>query len=157
MKKILFSTDKSLLSMLPLRLTAALVLFPHGAQKMLGWFGGYGFTGTMSFFTEVKHIPYPVALLVILIEFFGPLFLLLGLGTRLVAAAIIVNMTGIILSSHTQYGFFMNWFGTQQGEGFEYHLLFIGLMIPLLIAGGGKYSMDKRITGRKIMQTGTAN
>ncbi|MBN8676099.1 MAG: DoxX family protein [Chitinophagales bacterium] len=116
MKKILFSTDKSLLSMLLLRLTTALTLLPHGAQKMLGWFGGYGFTGTMSYFTEVKNIPYPVALLVILIEFFGPLFLIFGLGTRLVAVDIIVNMTGIILSSHTQYGFFMNWFGTQQGK-----------------------------------------
>lgn len=116
MKKILFSTDKSLLSMLLLRLTTALILLPHGAQKMLGWFGGYGFTGTMSYFTEVKNIPYPVALLVILIDFFGPLFLIFGLGTRLVAVDIIVNMTGIILSSHTQYGFFMNWFGTQQGK-----------------------------------------
>lgn len=145
MKKILFSTDRSLLSMLSVRLTAAFILFPHGAQKMLGWFAGYGFTGTMNYFTEVKHIPYPVSLLVIFIEFFGPLFLVLGLGTRLVALAIIADMTGIILSSHTQYGFFMNWFGTQQGEGFEYHLLFIGLMLPLLVAGGGKYSLDARI------------
>lgn len=145
MKKLLFSTNKSLISMLPLRWTAALILFPHGAQKMLGWFGGYGFTGTMHYFTEVKNIPYPFALLVIFIEFFGPLFLLLGWGTRLVAFGIIANMTGIILSSHLQYGFFMNWFGTQQGEGFEYHLLFIGLVLPLLIAGGGKYSLDARI------------
>lgn len=148
MKKILFDTGSSSVSLRAVRITAAFILFPHGAQKLLGWFGGYGYTGTMDFFTHVKHIPYIVGLLVILIEFFGPVFLLFGIGTRLIALAMIANMTGIILSSHTPYGFFMNWSGNQQGEGFEYHLLFIGLASVLLIGGGGKFSMDALIAGK---------
>jgi putative oxidoreductase len=148
MKNFLFNTQPSSASLLAARITMAAILFPHGAQKLLGWFGGYGFTGTMNFFTDVKHIPYPIALLVIIIEFFGSFALLLGAGTRLVALAIIADMTGIIFSSHTEYGFFINWFGNQQGEGFEYHLLFIGLAVVLLISGGGKYSADTWIGGK---------
>ena len=128
-----------------LRLTIGFILFPHGAQKVFGWFGGYGFEGTMSFFTSTMHIPWVIGILVILIEFIGSVFLIAGFATRIWAFAVITNMAGIIFSSHIQNGFFMNWFGNQAGEGIEYFLLVIGLSIALLINGSGKYSVDKLI------------
>lgn len=148
MKQLFLSTSSSY-SALIARVAAAIILFPHGAQKALGWFGGYGFSGTMHFFTEVKKLPYPVALLVIIIEFAGPFFLLAGAATRFWALLLIADMAGIILSSHTQFGFFMNWFGNQQGEGYEYHLLFITVSLVLLISGGGKISVDRWFTKNK--------
>ena len=126
-----------------LRLTIALVMLPHGAQKMLGIFGGYGFKATMNFFTESMKLPWPIAFLVIIIEFVGPISLLLGFGTRLWATALAIVMIGAVWTTSGQYGFFMNWYGNQAGEGFEYHLLVIGLCLSLLISGGGQYSIDR--------------
>jgi len=126
-----------------LRLTIAFIIFPHGAQKLVGWFGGHGFKGTMGFFTGSVHLPYIVGLSVILIEFFAPVLLLVGLGTRIATVGIIGLMIGIILTAHKQNGFFMNWGGDQKGEGFEYHLLVIGLAIALLIEGAGRLSLDR--------------
>ena len=140
----LFQTDDRWTGLV-LRLTLGLVMFPHGAQKMLGWYGGFGFSGTMRFFTETMHLPWIVALLVIVGEFFGSLGLIVGLLTRFTAASSIVIMLGAITTSHLQNGFFMNWFGKQQGEGYEYHLLVIGLGLALLIAGAGKWSVDRLI------------
>jgi len=137
----LFSTNTDIIGLV-LRLTAGLIIFPHGAQKMLGWFGGYGFTGTMGFFTGTVKLPYIVGLSVILLEFVGSLLLLVGFGTRIVALGFIGLMIGIILTSHLPNGFFMNWAGTQSGEGYEYHLLMIGLAAALLIEGAGRYSVD---------------
>lgn len=147
MKKI-FQTNESYAST-ALRIMLGLVLFPHGAQKMLGWFGGYGFTGTMNFFTETIHLPWIIGFLVIIIEFVGSLMLIAGIATRFVALAIIVNMIGIIFTSHIRHGFFINWFGIQKGEGYEYHLLVIGMALSLLIAGAGKLSVDFAIAGKK--------
>jgi len=149
MKKLLLQTDNANLAATIARLTLAIILFPHGAQKMLGWYGGYGFEGTMNFFTEVKNIPWIIGLAVIFIEFIGPFFLLAGVGTRIWALLIIADMAGIIFSSHTQYGFFINWFGNQPGEGFEYHLLVIGLALTSLVAGSGKLSVDSLLSGKK--------
>ena len=126
-----------------LRLTVGIVLFPHGAQKFLGWFGGYGFTGTMQFFTGTVGLPWLVGFLVIMLEFFGSLFLIVGFGSRVLAAAVIMLSVGIIFTSHVQYGFFINWFGNQKGEGYEYFLLLIGLSIALVFNGSGKLSADK--------------
>jgi putative oxidoreductase len=128
------------------RLTLAIILFPHGAQKMLGWFGGYGFSGTMNYFTGAAHLPWIIGLLVIIIEFFAPLFLAAGLAARLWALLVIADMIGIIFKSHLSNGFFMNWFGTQQGEGYEYHLLVIGLAIVVLLGGAGKWSADRKLS-----------
>ncbi len=128
-----------------LRLTIGLIIFPHGAQKMLGWFGGYGFNGTMGFFTGTAGLPYIVGLAVILLEFGGSLLLVAGLGTRVIALGFIGLMIGIILTSHLPNGFFMNWYGSQPGEGYEYHLLVIGLAVALLIEGAGRYSVDSVI------------
>lgn len=129
-----------------LRATLAVTMFPHGAQKVLGWFGGYGWSGTMNVFTEQMGLPTPIAALTILIEFVGPLLLLAGLGTRLVAVGFVAIMIGAIVTVHAEHGFFMNWYGAQQGEGFEYHLLVIGAALALLFAGGGRWSLDRRIT-----------
>jgi putative oxidoreductase len=117
-------------------------MFPHGAQKMLGWFGGYGFSGTMGFFTGTMHLPSPLAFLVIAAEFFGAIGLVLGAGTRIAALGITAVMMGAVVTSHLNFGFFMNWFGAQPGEGFEYHLLALGLSVPLMLRGGGLWAVD---------------
>lgn len=142
--KGLFDTDESW-SGLILRLTLGLVMFPHGAQKLLGWFGGFGFSGTMGFFTETMHLPWLIAFLIIIGEFFGSLGLLAGLLTRFSAASIGVIMLGAITLVHFPNGFFMNWFGKQQGEGYEYHLLVIGLAAALMVTGAGRWSADRMI------------
>ena len=140
----LFYTDNSWAGLI-LRLTLGLVMFPHGAQKLLGWYGGFGFSGTMGFFTETMHLPWIVAFLVIVGESFGSIALLLGLLTRFTAASFIVIMLGAVTTSHLPNGFFMNWFGKQQGEGYEYHLLVIGIGLALLMTGAGKWSVDRLI------------
>jgi putative oxidoreductase len=137
----LFRTDESW-SGLILRVSLGSVMFAHGAQKLLGWFGGYGFEGTMGFFTNVMQLPWIVAFLVIIGESIGSLGLIAGALTRFTAASFIVIMIGAITTSHLPYGFFMNWFGKQQGEGFEYHLLVIAMSVALLIMGAGKWSVD---------------
>ncbi len=145
--KAMFQTDESW-SGLILRLTLGLVMFPHGAQKLLGWYGGFGFDGTMGFFTGTMHLPWIIAFLVIIGEFFGSLGLLAGLLTRFSAASLAVIMVGAVATSHIPNGFFMNWFGKQQGEGYEYHLLVIGIAVALLVTGAGRWSIDREIAER---------
>ena len=127
------------------RLTLGIVLFPHGAQKMLGWFGGYGFTATLDAFTQQMNLPWLVACAVICIEFFGSIFLILGLASRLWSLAISGLFVGIIFTTHLQHGFFMNWYGNQAGEGYEYALLIIGIAMAVLINGSGKYALDRQL------------
>lgn len=134
---------------LVLRLTLAIVMFPHGAQKLLGWFGGAGFTGTMSFFTDTIGIPLAIGVLVVISEFFGSIALALGLFSRVAAAGVIAVMVGAVLTVHLPNGFFMNWSGAQAGEGFEYHLLAIGIALALIIKGSGAFSVD-RLLARKV-------
>ena len=138
---LLLKTDNSTAPLLA-RLALGLVMFPHGAQKALGWFGGYGFDGTMGHFTGAMHIPAVFAFLAIAAEFAGSLGLITGLLSRVSALGIGITMTVAIFMGHTANGFFMNWYGNQKGEGFEYHLLAIGLALVVLIAGGGKASVD---------------
>ena len=145
MKKLL-ATDVTNSYALIARLAVGITIFPHGAQKLLGWFGGYGFNGTMSFLTGQVHLPWIVGLLVILIEFFAPLFLIFGFATRIAALALIVNFLGVFFKVHIQNGFFMNWsMEPNKGEGFEFFILLFGLAIISLIAGGGKASVDAAI------------
>lgn len=139
----LLATDRGLAPFV-LRITLALVMFPHGAQKALGWFGGYGWSGTMGFLTDTVGMPALFAAGVILLELLGPLLLLAGAGTRLVALGFAGLMVGAIATVHAGHGFFMNWTGAQAGEGFEYHLLVIGLALALAFAGGGRWSADGR-------------
>jgi putative oxidoreductase len=135
-------TDPDNVGLLVQRVVLGFVMFPHGAQKLLGWFGGYGFDGTMEFFTSAMHLPSPIAFLVIMGEFFGALLLVAGLGTRFAASGITAIMLGAVLTTHLHVGFFMNWFGAQQGEGFEFHVLALALSIPLMVWGGGRYAAD---------------
>jgi len=128
-----------------LRVVLGVVFFAHGAQKMLGWFGGYGFSGTMGFFEHIG-MPPPVAFLVICTEFFGGLGLIVGLLTRIAALGIGVEMIGAIFMVHLPNGFFMNWMGNQKGEGFEYHLLAIAAAAALLLRGSGAFSVDGAVS-----------
>ena len=144
LKRSIFSANDSYAPLL-LRLAAGSVMLVHGSQKVLGAFGGYGFAGTMNFFTETMHLPWLIAFLVIAIEFFGAIALILGLTTRLAAFGITVVALGIVITSHIQYGFFMNWYGTQKGEGIEYFILYIAISASLIITGGGKFSVDRLI------------
>ena len=143
----LFETKASSLALV-LRFTLGGVMLPHGAQKLLGFFGGAGFSGTMTAFTEHMHLPAVVAFLVILAESFGSLGLILGFLTRVGAAGIGLVMLGATVLVHRPHGFFMNWFDKQGGEGFEYHLLAMGLALALLITGGGSASVDRVIATR---------
>lgn len=129
-------------ALLVVRLTLAIVLFPHGAQKLLGWFNGPGFDGSMYYFTQIVSIPAVLGILVILIEFFGALLLFLGAGTRIIAVGVIGLFLGI-MQLQIPYGFFVNWTGSQKGEGIEFSLLVIGMALALLLGGSGKFSVDK--------------
>ena len=142
----IFKTDGSATQAL-LRLTLAFVLLPHGAQHLLGWFGGYGFTATVNWMNTAVGIPVPAAVAGILIEFFGPLLLIAGLASRLTAFSLAVFMA-VAGSTHLQNGFFMNWFGTLPAgaEGFEYHLLVMGMAAAVAIGGSGAASVDRVIT-----------
>ena len=142
-----FATDDRWTGLI-LRLTLGLVMFPHGAQKLLGWFGGFGFDGTMGFFTQKMGLPWIIAFLVIMGEFFGSLTLIVGFFTRFVAASFVVIMVGAITTSHLAHGFFMNWSGQQQGEGYEYHLLVIGMSVALMLTGAGQLSVDRMVAQR---------
>jgi putative oxidoreductase len=130
-----------------LRLVAGVVFFAHGAQKMLGWFGGFGFKGTMGFFTQQMHIPALFAVLAIFAEFFGGIGLILGLLGRVAAFGITVNMCVAILMVHIPNGLFMNWYGNQKGEGFEYHLLAIAIGLAIMAKGSGAFSVDRALAG----------
>ncbi len=149
--KTFFHTDDSTTHLI-IRIVLGLVIFFHGGQKLLGWFGGHGFDGTMGFFTEKMGIPALIAFLVIIGESFGALGLITGFLTRLSAAGVACIMLGAIFMVHLPNGIFMNWAGQQAGEGFEYHLLAIGLAIPLIIYGGGRFSVDQ-IVEKKFLNT----
>ena len=142
MNKILATDSKNWTALIS-RLALGITLFPHGAQKLLGYFGGYGFSGTMGFFTNQLHLPYFLGILVIFFEFFGSLLLIFGFLTRLFALGFIGIYIGAIYLIHGANGFFMNW-GVQpnKGEGWEYFILLFGLAIISLISGGGKASID---------------
>jgi len=128
------------------RWTLALVIFPHGAQKLLGLFGGYGYSATMESLNTQMGLPSIVAFLVIMIEFFGSISLVLGFLSRFWAIALMGMFTGIIITTQLEHGFFMNWFGNQAGEGYEYSLLIIGLALSVVIDGSGKWSIDSLIS-----------
>jgi len=139
--KYLFQTNDKFSYWVP-RVILGCVILPHGAQKLFGWFGGFGFTNTMDYFTQTAGLPWIIGFLIIMGESLGSLGLIVGFFTRLSALGLILIMVGAITTVHIPNGFFMNWFGKNAGEGFEYHLLVIGMSIPLLISGGGKYSVD---------------
>jgi putative oxidoreductase len=136
---------------LVLRLTLAAVFFPHGVQKVLGWFGGYGLSGTWGFFTQKMGIPPILAALAIAAEFLGPIALFLGFLTRVAAFGIFCVMAAAVWLVHVKVGFFMNWFGTMPAgkEGFEFHLLAFALCFSVMVRGAGAVSVDRAIAGKR--------
>jgi putative oxidoreductase len=143
MKKVITQiaqTDERIAPLI-LRITLAVVLWPHGAQLLLGWFGGAGYASTIDYF-KGGGLPYIIAFLVIMIQFFGSLMVFVGLYTRIVAIAILIMFIGMIITAHWPIGFFMNWTGTLKGEGFEYHLLVIGICLSIILSGSGRLSLD---------------
>ncbi|MBY0471187.1 DoxX family protein [bacterium] len=131
------------------RVMLGLVMFPHGAQKMLGWCGGHGFSNTMNMFTQGMGVPALFAFLAIVAEFFGSIGLIVGLFSRIAAAGIASVMLVATLMVHRSNGFFMNWMGNQKGEGYEYHILAIALCIVIMCKGSGSYSLDP-IVAKKL-------
>lgn len=142
----LINTDDNWASLIA-RLVLGLVMLPHGLQKLLGLFGGAGFSGTMEFFTS-QGMPAVVAFLVIMGESFGALGLITGFIGRFCAFGIALIMLGAMFMVHLKAGFFMNWTGQQQGEGFEYHLLALGLSLIVLLKGAGAFSIDRLLSQR---------
>jgi putative oxidoreductase len=128
-----------------LRWILALVMLPHGAQKLLGWFGGYGFAGTMGYFTSLG-IPTFLGVLAIAAESIGAVALAAGLMTRVAALGMAANLATAAILVHLPNGFFMNWFGNQKGEGIEYFILGITLSILVAVRGGGRWSADRAIS-----------
>ncbi len=142
--KHIFATSQNTASFF-LRLMLGLVLFAHVAQNMTGWFGGGGFSSTMHYLTGTMGLAYIIAFLVICLQFFGSLLILIGLTTRVIALGILGMFMGMIVTVHYQHGFFMNWFGTSAGEGYEYHILVIGICSALIVLGGGALSVDRKV------------
>ena len=155
MRKLITTDDNPATTIL--RLMLGIVFFAHGAQKMLGWFGGYGFNGTMQFFTETMHIPAFFAFLAICAEFFGGLGLIFGFLTRIAAFGIAANMVVAVAMVHGHVGFFMNWSGTQKGEGFEYHLLVLAIAAFLIIKGGGAASVDRALSSSRGLNSAASH
>jgi putative oxidoreductase len=139
MFKKLVQTDSDVASLV-LRIMLGIVFIPHGLQKV------FGFSGTMDFFTAKLGIPAIFAFLAIMAEFLGSWGLITGLFTRVAAFGIAVNMVVAVYMLHWQNGFFMNWFGNQKGEGYEYHILVVAIALALMIKGGGKWSIDRALT-----------
>lgn len=149
-RKLLATPDDGLPTFL--RLALFVVFFPHGAQKMLGWFGGAGFGPTMATFMAAD-IPSVLAFLAITAEFIGSIALLLGFLTRVAAFGLACVMVVAITTTHWQNGFFMNWTNAQAGEGFEFHLLALALLLPVMFRGGGAASVDRSLS--QAMSRGT--
>jgi putative oxidoreductase len=144
LKKIIATSNDPLLTVL--RLTLGVIFLAHGAQQTLGLFGGYGFSATTNAFNNGMHIPAPLAFASIMAAFAGGMALILGFVSRLATLAIAVNMLVAIFMVHIQYGLFMNWFGAQKGEGYEYHLLAIAVALPIIVRGAGALSLDRLLT-----------
>ncbi len=131
-----------------LRVVLGLVILPHGLQKAFGLFGGYGWTGSMGYFTEQLHIPYALGALAIAAETLGGLGLVVGLLGRVAAAGVASVMAVAALLQHRANGFFMNWSGQQAGEGYEYHGLAFAVALAVVIRGSGARSLDRRLAER---------
>lgn len=148
----LLATDSSTTRLFQ-RVVLGAVILPHGLQKTLGWFGGYGFQGTLGYLTGPLGLPLPLALLVIAAETIGAAALIAGLASRVTALGVASVMIGAVVTTHLPYGFFMNWGGAQGGEGFEYHLLALALALPIVVAGGGAWSVDRWLTRQPVVRS----
>jgi putative oxidoreductase len=131
------------------RLALGLVMFPHGAQHVLGWFGGYGFAGTFAWMTGTLGFPAPLAALALVVELLAPMALVLGFAGRLAGLGIF-GLMATAATTHAANGFFMNWVGARPAgsEGFEYHLLAMALAAVVILAGSGAWSIDRLVSRR---------
>lgn len=143
------------------RIALGSMILAHGSQKMLGLFGGYGFSGTMNAMTTQMGIPAFFAFLAILAEFFGGLGLITGTLSRVAAFGVGTTMAVAMFKVHLANGFFMNWFGNQKGEGIEFFILALGLAAAVMIRGGGALSVDgfvsKWLASRTAKEPSPAN
>ena len=146
LSKIIRTGDDKVLTVL--RLALAIVVFPHGAQKVFGWFGGFGLAGTYGFLTQQMHIPAPLAILVFAAEFLAPIGLFIGFLSRIAAFGIAIDFAVALFMVHLPNGFFMNWSGQQKGEGIEFFFLAIGIAIAIMIGGSGAWSVDRLLTNK---------
>lgn len=153
MYRLLRTADDGVL--LLLRLALGVVMFPHGAQKVLGWFDGPGLAGSMGLLHGMMHIPIPFVVLAIAAEFLGSLGLMVGLLGRVAAFGIATEMLVAVLMVHMPNGFFMNWTGKQPGEGFEYHLLVIAIAVVIMIRGSGAFSLDGMLSANSRVSSAT--
>jgi putative oxidoreductase len=128
-----------------IRVALGVVMFAHGAQKALGWFGGPGPSGTIGFFDQALGVPAALTLLVIAAEFLGGLGLIVGALGRIAAAGVIAVMLGAVGLVHIENGFFMNWSGQQAGQGVEYHVLVVAMAVAVLLRGSGAFSVDRAL------------
>ncbi|MGD2126644.1 MAG: DoxX family protein [Desulfobacteraceae bacterium] len=143
MYKEFVKTDRSPAQLI-IRIALGVVMFPHGAQKVFGWFGGAGYAKTIEAFAGMGFPAWTTVVLMVT-ETLGAVLLILGFLTRVWAMGIGIAMTICMFMNHVQHGFFMNWFGQQKGEGFEYHILVLGIVLALIIRGGGVFSMDRKL------------
>ena len=141
----LLSTDRSL-ALTVTRIALGVVMLPHGLQKTVGWFGGYGFSATLDGMSGMG-IPVILAFLAIVAESAGALALIAGVTTRLAAFGVGVTML-VAGFMHQANGLFMNWSGQQQGEGFEFHILTVAMALALMIGGAGRWSGDRALARR---------
>ncbi len=148
MIKSTLRTDNSIAPLF-LRLALGSVMFAHGAQKVLGWFGGPGFEKTIQIFSTQMYFPFWLTIILMITEFFGSLGLIVGLFTRISALGIGISMAVCAYMNHFKNGFFMNWFGQQKGEGFEFHILVVGISLALIVKGGGLISIDRMFSKKK--------
>jgi putative oxidoreductase len=136
------------------RIVLGVVIFAHGAQMALGWFGGAGLQSTLRIFREILRIPAPLALLAVAAEFLGGLGLIVGLLSRVAAVGIAVVMCVALLAVHLKFGFFMNWYGEKQGHGVEYHILVLALATVVIFKGAGALSLDQALCRHLSAQSG---
>jgi putative oxidoreductase len=142
MESSLFSTNADW-TLTAIRVTLGAVFFAHGAQKMMGWFGGAGMKETVRTMHEFLGLPVPLALLAMTAEFLGGAGLIVGLLSRVAAIGIGVIMLSAIVMVHGRHGLFMNWLGDRNGHGIEYHLLAIAMAIAIVVRGSGAASLDR--------------
>lgn len=144
-----FLATNDSLGPLLLRLTLGLVMFAHGAQKVLGWFGGGGVQATFAAFEQSYGLPPALTVLPMAAELGGGILLIVGAFTRLAAFGIGFNMlVAVVVGGHMANGFFMNWTGNQPGEGSEFHILAIGMAGALMVLGAGAASVDRSLSHR---------
>jgi putative oxidoreductase len=134
------------------RLVLAAIFFGHGTQKAFGWYGGMGFERSLAFFQDTMSIPPALTIFVMFTELSAATGLVLGLLTRIAAFGLLALMVVAPFANHLYPRFFMNWSGTRGGEGYEYHLLAIALLLGLIARGGGAWSLDRLLAGSRESQ-----